>query len=134
MDSTNDPVLIAYNFKSDLAELRLLFPDAEVIGKDPTVIDRWNAGEIPILFAHPASAGHGLNLQKGGNVIVWFGLTWSLELYQQFNARLHRQGQDKPVRIFHILTKDTADKAVLEALTTKKDTQDTLLSVVESIK
>lgn len=134
IDSTNDPVLIAYNFKSDLAELRLLFPDAEVIGKDPTVIDRWNAGEIPILFAHPASAGHGLNLQKGGNVIVWFGLTWSLELYQQFNARLHRQGQDKPVRIFHILTKDTADKAVLEALTTKKDTQDTLLSVVESIK
>jgi len=134
VDSTNDPVLIAYNFKSDLAELRLLFPDAEVIGKDPTVIDRWNAGEIPILFAHPASAGHGLNLQKGGNVIVWFGLTWSLELYQQFNARLHRQGQDKPVRIFHILTKDTADKAVLEALTTKKDTQDTLLSVVESIK
>ena len=134
VDSTNDPVLIAYNFKSDLAELRLLFPDAEVIGKDPTVIDRWNAGEIPILFAHPASSGHGLNLQKGGNVIVWFGLTWSLELYQQFNARLHRQGQDKPVRIFHILTKDTADKAVLEALTTKKDTQDTLLSVVESIK
>jgi len=134
IDSTNDPVLIAYNFKSDLAELRLLFPDAEVIGKDTTVINRWNAGEIPILFAHPASAGHGLNLQKGGNVIVWFGLTWSLELYQQFNARLHRQGQDKPVRIFHILTKDTADKAVLEALTTKKDTQDTLLSVVESIK
>jgi SNF2 family DNA or RNA helicase len=134
IDSTNEPVLVAYNFKSDLAELKLLFANAEVIGKDPSVIDRWNAGEIPILFAHPASAGHGLNLQKGGNVIVWFGLTWSLELYQQFNARLHRQGQEKPVRIFHIMASNTADSAVLAALTDKKDTQDTLLSVVECIK
>ena len=134
IDSTNEPVLVAYNFKSDLAELKLLFPNAEVIGKDPSVIDRWNRGEIPILFAHPASAGHGLNLQKGGNVIVWFGLTWSLELYQQFNARLHRQGQEKPVRIFHIMASNTADSAVLAALTDKKDTQDTLLSVVEGIK
>jgi SNF2 family DNA or RNA helicase len=134
IDSTNEPVLVAYNFKSDLAELKLLFPNAEVIGKDPSVIDRWNRGEIPILFAHPASAGHGLNLQKGGNVIVWFGLTWSLELYQQFNARLHRQGQEKPVRIFHIMASNTADSAVLAALTDKKDTQDTLLSVVECIK
>ena len=134
IDSTNEPVLVAYNFKSDLAELKLLFPNAEVIGKDPSVIDRWNRGEIPNLFAHPASAGHGLNLQKGGNVIVWFGLTWSLELYQQFNARLHRQGQEKPVRIFHIMASNTADSAVLAALTDKKDTQDTLLSVVEGIK
>lgn len=134
IDSTNEPVLVAYNFKSDLAELKLLFPNAEVIGKDPSVIDRWNQGEIPILFAHPASAGHGLNLQKGGNVIVWFGLPWSLELYQQFNARLHRQGQEKPVRIFHIMASNTADSAVLAALTDKKDTQDTLLSVVEAIK
>ena len=134
IDSTNEPILIAYNFKSDLAELRLLYPDSEVIGRDPTVIDRWNAGKIPILLAHPASAGHGLNLQKGGSIIVWFGLTWSLELYQQFNARLHRQGQEKPVRIFHIMADQTADQAVFEALTSKKDNQDLLLNVVESLK
>jgi SNF2 family DNA or RNA helicase len=133
IESTNEPILIAYTFKSDLAELRLMYPDADVIGKDPTVIDRWNAGEIPILFAHPASAGHGLNLQKGGSVLVWFGLTWSLELYQQFNARLHRQGQEKPVRVFHIVARNTADRSVLEALSSKKVTQDMLLSVVESL-
>jgi SNF2 family DNA or RNA helicase len=133
IESTNEPILIAYTFKSDLAELRLLYPDSEVIGKDPTVIDRWNAGEIPILFAHPASAGHGLNLQKGGSILVWFGLTWSLELYQQFNARLHRQGQEKPVRVFHIVARNTADRSVLDALSSKKVTQDMLLSVVESL-
>ena len=133
IESTNEPILIAYTFKSDLAELRLMYPDADVIGKDPTVIDRWNAGEIPILFAHPASAGHGLNLQKGGSVLVWFGLTWSLELYQQFNARLHRQGQEKPVRVFHIVARNTADRSVLDALSSKKVTQDMLLSVVESL-
>ena len=133
IESTNEPILIAYTFKSDLAELRLMYPDADVIGKDPTVIDRWNAGEIPILFAHPASAGHGLNLQKGGSILVWFGLTWSLELYQQFNARLHRQGQEKPVRVFHIVARNTADRSVLDALSSKKVTQDMLLSVVESL-
>ena len=133
IESTNEPILIAYNFKSDLAELRLMYPNAEVIGADSTVIDRWNSGLIPILFAHPASAGHGLNLQHGGNIIVWFGLTWSLELYQQFNARLHRQGQDKPVRVFHIAARNTADSSVLEALSSKKATQDMLLSVVESL-
>ena len=133
IESTNEPILIAYNFKSDLAELRLMYPNAEVIGADSTVIDRWNSGLIPILFAHPASAGHGLNLQHGGNIIVWFGLTWSLELYQQFNARLHRQGQDKPVRVFHIAARNTADSSVLKALRSKKATQDMLLSVVESL-
>lgn len=134
IDNANESVLVAYNFKSDLAELKALFPSAEVIGSDPSVIDRWNAGEIPVLFAHPASAGHGLNLQKGGNLIVWFGITWSLELYQQFNARLHRQGQDKPVRIFHIVTKRTVDQAVLGALVKKESTQKKLLSVVSYIR
>jgi SNF2 family DNA or RNA helicase len=110
------------------------FPDAVVIDNDNSVLDKWNAGEIPILLAHPASAGHGLNLQKGGSLIVWYGLSWSLELYQQFNARLHRQGQTKPVRILHVLAENTADDAVLSALLSKTETQDTLLDVVESLR
>ena len=133
IDSTNEPVLVAYSFKSDLAMLKKEFPSAVVIDKDIAVLDRWNNGDIPILLAHPASAGHGLNLQKGGSLIVWYGLSWSLELYQQFNARLHRQGQTKPVRVFHILAENTADDAVLKVLAEKEGVQDKLLSVVEHI-
>ena len=80
-----------------------------------------------MLLAHPASAGHGLNLQSGGSMIVWFGLNWSLELYQQFNGRLHRQGQTKPVRIVHIVAEDTIDQRVLSALSDKDATQSSLL-------
>lgn len=134
VDSTNEPLLVAYSYKSDLEILMREFPEAVVIENDNAVLDKWNEGEIPILLAHPASAGHGLNLQKGGNLIVWYGLSWSLELYQQFNARLHRQGQTKPVRILHILTENTADDAVLSALLSKTETQDTLLNVVESLR
>jgi len=133
IDSTNEPVLVAYSFKSDLAMLKKEFPTAVVIDKDIAVLDKWNNGDIPILLAHPASAGHGLNLQKGGSLIVWYGLSWSLELYQQFNARLHRQGQTKPVRVVHILAEDTADDAVLKVLAEKEGVQDKLLSVVEHI-
>jgi SNF2 family DNA or RNA helicase len=134
VDSTNEPLLVAYSYKSDLEILMREFPDAVVIDNDNSVLDKWNAGEIPILLAHPASAGHGLNLQKGGSLIVWYGLSWSLELYQQFNARLHRQGQTKPVRILHVLAENTADDAVLSALLSKTETQDTLLDVVESLR
>lgn len=133
VDSTNEPVLVAYSYKSDLEILMREFPEAVVIGKDDSTLDKWNNGDIPILLAHPASAGHGLNLQKGGSLIVWYGLSWSLELYQQFNARLHRQGQTKPVRVLHILAENTADEAVLRALAEKEGVQDTLLSVVEHI-
>lgn len=133
VESTNEPILVAYSYKSDLAVLKREFPQAVVIDGDNAVLDRWNKGDIPILLAHPASAGHGLNLQKGGSLIVWYGLSWSLELYQQFNARLHRQGQTKPVRVLHILAEDTADDAVLRALAEKEGVQDTLLSVVEHI-
>ena len=134
VDSTNEPLLVAYSYKSDLEILMREFPDAVVIDNDNSVLDKWNAGEIPILLAHPASAGHGLNLQKGGSLIVWYGLSWSLELYQQFNARLHRQGQTKPVRILHVLAENTADDAVFSALLSKTETQDTLLDVVESLR
>ena len=133
VDSTNEPLLVAYSYKSDLEILMREFPDAVVIDNDNAVLDKWNNGDIPILLAHPASAGHGLNLQKGGSLIVWYGLSWSLELYQQFNARLHRQGQTKPVRVLHILADNTADDAVLTVLAEKEGVQDKLLRVVEHI-
>lgn len=132
IEQAQEPVLVAYNYKSDLSVIQKQLPNAEVLSSDPTAIDRWNAGEIPVLLTHPASAGHGLNLQKGGNIIVWYGVPWSLELYQQFNARLHRQGQQKPVRIIHIVAKDSADESVVESLKTKDDSQTKLLKLVQS--
>ena len=132
IEQAQEPVLVAYNYKSDLSVIQKQLPNAEVLSSDPTAIDRWNKGEIPVLLTHPASAGHGLNLQKGGNIIVWYGVPWSLELYQQFNARLHRQGQQKPVRIIHIVAKDSADESVVESLKTKDDSQTKLLKLVQS--
>lgn len=96
-------------------------------------IRRWNNGEIPVGLIHPASAGHGLNLQSGGNTIVWFGLTWSLELYSQTNARLWRQGQHaETVVLQHIVTEDTIDKRILKALTEKDNTQQSLINAVKA--
>ena len=126
-DNPNENLLIAYNYKSDLERLTAKFPEAVVLDKNPETIDRWNAGQIKMLLAHPASAGHGLNLQKGGSVIVWFGLNWSLELYQQFNGRLYRQGQAKPVRIIHICSESTIDARVISVLTDKAKTQHDLM-------
>jgi SNF2 family DNA or RNA helicase len=134
LEQTDEPVLVAFQFKSDLARLRERFPQATFLGKDPEVIDRWNDGKIPLLLAHPASAGHGLNLQKGGRTIVWFGLPWSLELYSQFNGRLHRQGQEKPVLVYHILVGDTADEAVHSTLTQKDATQNDLLEAIKKLQ
>ena len=134
VEQTDEPILVAYQFKSDLARLKAKFPKAVALDKDPATIDRWNAGKIPMLLAHPASAGHGLNLQKGGRIIVWFGLPWSLELYAQFNGRLHRQGQSKPVLVYHILAKETVDEAVLETLTKKNATQADLLEAVKNLQ
>lgn len=125
------PVLVAYNFKSDLARIKNKFPHAIDI-KEDGAIERWNKKEINLLLAHPASAGHGLNLQTGGNIIVWFGLNWSLELYDQFNARLHRQGQTEPVMIHHILAKDTIDETVFEVLQKKSLNQKTLLNAIKN--
>lgn len=127
-DNAGETILVAYNYKSDLERLVSRFPQAKVLDKKQETIDAWNKGEIPMLLAHPASAGHGLNLQKGGALCVWFGLNWSLELYQQFNARLHRQGQTRPVRIVHIVGKDTIDERVLRVLQDKDATQSALLN------
>lgn len=124
-------ILVAYNYKSDLARLRKRFPDAVVLDKSAETITRWNNGEIPMLLAHPASAGHGLNLQRGGALAVWFGLCWSLENYQQFNARLHRQGQDRPVRIVHLVAEGTIDHRVMTVLHNKDANQNNLLQALK---
>lgn len=131
VEANDEPMLVAYNYKTDLMRLKQRFPHAVALGKDQQVLDDWNAGKIPMLLAHPSSAGHGLNLQHGGSLCVWFGLNWSLELYQQFNARLHRQGQSKPVRIVHIVAEGCIDERVLEVLSDKDATQRDLLSALK---
>lgn len=124
------PVLIAYWFKHDLTRIKERFDVREIkTGKD---ITDWNEGQIPIAIIHPASAGHGLNLQLGGSTLIWFSLTWSLELYQQTNARLYRQGQDSTVVIHHILTKGTIDEDVMKALKAKERIQDALIDSVKA--
>ena len=124
------PVLVAYWYKHDLERIKERFPVRQIqSSKD---IENWNDGKIPIAVIHPASAGHGLNLQSGGSTLIWFGLTWSLELYQQTNARLYRQGQKNTVIVHHIITKDTIDEDVLLALTKKEKTQDALIDAVKA--
>ncbi|EKP0378020.1 DEAD/DEAH box helicase [Listeria innocua] len=124
------PVLVAYWYKHDLERIKDRFPVKQIqSSKD---IEDWNDGKIPIAVIHPASAGHGLNLQSGGSTLIWFGLTWSLELYQQTNARLYRQGQRDTVIVHHIITKNTIDEDVLLALTKKEKTQDALIDAVKA--
>lgn len=124
------PVLIAFWFRHDLERIQKRFGAIKLdTSKD---IERWNAGEIPVAIIHPASTGHGLNLQTGGSTLIWFGLTWSLELYQQTNARLWRQGQKETVVIHHIVTEDTIDEDVLKALTRKETGQAALMDAVKA--
>jgi SNF2 family DNA or RNA helicase len=130
------PVLVAYWFKHDLARIserlhKLHIPFSCLDTSDS--IRRWNNGELPVALVHPASAGHGLNLQSGGSTLIWFGLTWSLELYQQTNARLWRQGQTADtVVIQHIITKGTIDGRILKALSKKDSTQAALINAVKA--
>ena len=124
------PVLVAYWFKHDLERIKSRFKVREI--KSSSDIREWNAGKIPVAMIHPASAGHGLNLQTGGSTLIWFGLTWSLELYQQTNARLWRQGQQDTVVIHHIITDDTVDGRVLKALQSKEKIQDSLIAAVKA--
>ena len=124
------PVLIAYWFKHDLSRIQKRF-EVEVLSTSDS-IKRWNDGEIPIAAIHPASAGHGLNLQAGGSTLIWFGLTWSLELYQQTNARLWRQGQKETVVIHHLIAKGTIDERVMQALNDKNNTQSALIDAVKA--
>ena len=125
------PLLVAYWFKHDLQRIKQRFDVREI--KSSKDISDWNSGKIPVAVIHPASAGHGLNLQAGGSTLIWFGLTWSLELYQQTNARLWRQGQTAgTVVIQHIITKGTIDERILKALSLKELTQNSLIDDVKA--
>lgn len=129
------PVLIFYSFKHDFDRITSFLKSNKIkaVGlEDSKDIKKWNEGNIPVLLVHPAGAGHGLNLQYGGSIIVWFGLTWSLELYQQANARLHRQGQKESVIIHHLVSKGTVDEDVMKALSNKEINQNTLLEAVKA--
>lgn len=123
-------VLVAYWFRHDLERIKKRFDAREI--KTSKDISDWNSGNIPVAVIHPASAGHGLNLQQGGSTLIWFGLTWSLELYQQTNARLYRQGQKDTVVIYHIITKGTIDENIMKALKEKDIGQAALIDAVKA--
>ena len=130
VDTTDGPVLVFYSYRHDLQAIKSRIPEARELS-GPDDISDWNRGEIRVLLAHPASVGYGLNLQDGGHVIVWYGLTWSLELYQQANARLHRQGQMRPVIIHHLISEGTVDEQVMRALKAKDTGQSALLAALK---
>ncbi len=125
------PVLVVYWFQHDRARILERFSGIREIKNAEDIMD-WNAKRIPVALIHPASAGHGLNLQSGGHILIWFSLTWSLELYQQTNARLWRQGQKNPVTIYHIIAKETIDQEVMRALYDKDATQERLINAVKA--
>jgi SNF2 family DNA or RNA helicase len=125
------PVLIAYSYKFDIHAIKKLYPWVRAYGETPNDLRDWNSGKLRAMILHPASAGHGLNFQHGGNIAVWYGLNWSLELYQQFNKRLHRRGQKGSfVRLYRILAKNTNDARVAANLTEKAVTQDRITDSV----
>lgn len=130
------PVLVAYNFKSDLARMQKAFPKGRALDSDPQTIRDWNAGKIPVMFAHPASAGHGLNLQDGGNILVFFGHDWNLENRLQIIERIGptrqmQAGHNRPMFIHNIIAAGTVDEMVLERVETKREVQDILLSAMK---
>jgi SNF2 family DNA or RNA helicase len=132
IEGTGSPVLVAYRFKAELDLLKAgLGKQAHTID-EPGIVAAWNRGEVPVLLAHPASAGHGLNLQHGGHTLVWATTPWSLEEYQQMNKRLPRQGQQHPVIIHHLVAPHTVDEAKLQRLQEKKTVQQALLDHLES--
>ena len=129
--ANGQPVLVYYAFQHDLQRILEKFPKARQLSTAQDVKD-WNAGKVELMLAHPDSAGHGLNLQEGGHIMVWFGLTWSLEKYQQANARLYRQGQQQPVTIYHLIAEDTMDEQVMKILSGKEKRQDALIEAVKA--
>ena len=133
---SGQPCIIGYHFQHDLERLKTAFPNAPIIGsgvvghKLDAIINDWNAGKIHVLLAHPMSAGHGLNLQGAGHAVIWYSLTWSLEIYEQFIRRLWRQGQKNHIMVHHIIAKDTVDEAIIKAVRRKDKTQQSLLNAV----
>ena len=136
VEVSTSPVLIYYNFISDLERIKSVLPDAVLLDtksksvKD--IIKQWNDGKISVMLANPRSVGHGLNLQDGGHIIIWFSLTWFNEVYRQANKRLHRSGQKHPVQIIHIVTRNTADEEVLPRINGKEEGQQDLLDALQS--
>jgi SNF2 family DNA or RNA helicase len=130
--ANGNPVLVFYSYRHDINRIKRRFKGFRVRQiLEPQDIKDWNDGKIDIALTHPAGAGHGLNLQRGGHIVVWFGMTWSLELYQQANARLHRQGQKYPVTVVHLICKGTIEERVLSALGNKERSQDALMDEVK---
>jgi len=130
-EASGAPVLVAYSFKFDVEAIKRRFPKVRIFGEGPNDTKDWNAGKIGMMLTHPASAGHGMNFQHGGNIAVWYGLTWSLELYLQFIKRLHRQGQKQDRVILHrILAAGTMDEKLVEVLGIKGATQDRITNAV----
>lgn len=127
-----EPVLVYIRYLSDANRLLAAFPDAWTLRDGPKTISAWNSGKVPMLIAHPASAGYGLNLQQGGHIVIWYGLTWSLEQYQQANARLDRQGQTKTVKIFLLTARGTIDERICRALQSKRKGQDAMMEAVRA--
>jgi SNF2 family DNA or RNA helicase len=133
-EAQGKPILLGYHHRSSKERLKKHFPNLVFMDKTGKCIKKWNKGQIPILAMHPASGGHGLNLQDGGHIVVFFDIPWSLELYQQFVGRLDRQGQIERVTVFHIVCKGTLDEAVIEALTAKDDAQMLLFSILRKMR
>jgi SNF2 family DNA or RNA helicase len=132
-------VLVAYNFKHDVERIRKRFPKARVLADDTNAVKDWNAGKVPLLLAHPASAGHGLSLQHGGNILAFFGVNWDLELHQQIIERIgpmrqKQSGYDRPCLVYPILARNTVDEMVMERLRTKATIQELLLAAMEKRK
>lgn len=134
LEQTSEPVLIYYNYRHELARIQREVPDAVSFHGEPDILERWNAGQIRVMCAHPASVAFGLNMQAGGHIIVWYSPTWNLELYQQANARLLRQGQTKPVVLYHLTCKDTMDEVVMESIRCKDSLQDAMMRIIKRLK
>lgn len=138
-EAAGAPVLVAYHFRSDLDRLRRAFPKGRILDKKPETLRDWNKGKIPLLFAHPASAGHGLNLQDGGNILVFFSVNWNLEEHEQIVERIGpvrqlQAGHDRPVFIHYILARNTVDYLVRERLASKREVQDILMEAMKHRK
>jgi SNF2 family DNA or RNA helicase len=136
-EANGAPVLVAYNFKHDLERLQARFRQGRVLDANPDTVRDWNAGRVPILFAHPASAGHGLNLADGGNILAFFGVNWNLEEHMQIIERIgpmrqKQAGYDRPVLIYPILARNTVDEVVMERLSSKRSVQEVLLEAMKS--
>lgn len=134
VESTEESVLIYYQYQSERERILKVLPDAVTFTGEPDILEDWNAGKIRLLLAHPASVAYGLNMQAGGHIIVWYTPTWNLELYMQANARLNRQGQTKPVILYHILAAGTMDERVMASLSGKNGCQAALLQHIKELR